>query len=91
MMANWTSEDASFHVAECDLGAGVIVQLLVESLGEHGWDWQVWEPTRCLRTHYGVAATLDAAKVQAELAVTEAMARAKTIVMDVLDMLGRAA
>ena len=91
MTVNWTNEDADFHVAECDLGAGVVVQLLVESLGEHGWDWQMWDPSRCLRTGYGVADTLEEAKVQAELAVATAMARARMTLTEMFQLLGQAA
>jgi hypothetical protein len=60
----------------------------VESLGERGWDWQVWDPSRCLRTHYGVADTLEGAKVRAELAVAEAVACAKMTLMEVFRVLG---
>ena len=78
MTVNWTSEDGVLHTAECVLGVGQAVHLLVESLGEHGWDWQVWNPNGRCRTHYGVADTLRAAKARAELAlVSELTSRGK--------------
>ena len=69
MRVSWVKEDADFHTAECVLGIGHVMYLLVESLGKHGWDWQAWNPIDRRQTHYGVAETLEAAKVQAELAL----------------------
>lgn len=91
MPVTWVSEDADFHAAECDLGAGVVVWLLVESLVEHGWNWQVWDPDRCLRTRYGVADTLKEAQVRAELAVAEAMTCARDVLSEVFRAMGRTA
>lgn len=85
MAVSWTSEGTGFHMAECRLGAGVIVHLLVERLGDLGWDWQVWDPMQCLRADCGVTDTLDAAKVQAELAVTGAVTCVETELAELLE------
>jgi len=79
MTVDWISEGTGFHAAEWRLGAGVVVHLLVEELGDRGWDWHVWEPTRCPRAAYGVANTLEAAKARAELAATGAVAYARAV------------
>jgi len=40
----------------------------VESLGENGWDWHVWDMSRQVRQQYGLADTLTEAKRNAETA-----------------------
>ena len=87
MAVSWTSEGAGFHAAECRLGTGLVVHLLVEELGDRGWDWQVWEPTRCLRADCGVADTLEAAKARAELAASGAVAYAEAVLAEILGRL----
>lgn len=78
MKVNWTSDDEGFHTAECALGEDVAVHLLAERLGEHGWDWQMWDPTGYCRMQYGVADTLAEAKALAEFAlVSEVLSRLK--------------
>lgn len=87
MTVNWTSESVGLHMAECRLGAGVVVHLLVERLGDFGWDWQVWDPAQCVRADCGVANTLETAKVRAELAVIEAVACVETELAGLLERL----
>lgn len=74
MKVDWTSDDTGFHTAECPLGAGVVVHLLAENLGEYGWDWQMWDPTGYCRMQYGVADTVCEAKALAEFALASELA-----------------
>ncbi len=61
MELRWTSEGEESHSAESSLGAVGTAHLVVESLGEAGWDWHVCEVAHRLRPHYGLADTLEEA------------------------------
>jgi len=69
MELHWTSEGEESHSAESSLGAAGTAHLVVESLGEAGWDWHVCEVAHRLRPHYGLADTLEEAKEKAERAL----------------------
>ena len=69
MLAHWVTDEGEAHHAEQQLnvrGSVVALHMQVESLGESGWDWNVWEPSGCVRQRYGLADTLDEAKARAE-------------------------
>ena len=57
------------HRAERMLGGCDALHLQVESLGESGWDWNVWEQFGCVRQRYGLADSLTDAKEKAEAAL----------------------
>lgn len=67
----WVSESWVLHSAEACLGAGEMVRFAVESLGETGWEWHVWDVAHRMRPRRGGAATLDGAKAGAERAFAE--------------------
>ena len=66
MLIDWLTEEEEVHRAECVLGAQGTLHLQVESLGECGWDWHVWEQSNRGQQRYGLADTLDEAKAKAE-------------------------
>ncbi len=69
MLAQWVTDEGEAHHAEQQLnvrGSVVVLHMQVESLGESGWDWNVWEASGCVRQRYGLADTLDEAKARAE-------------------------
>jgi len=45
------------------------LHLQVESLGESGWDWHVWEQSGRGQQRYGLADSLTEAKEKAEAAL----------------------
>ena len=67
-MVTWELEDGSLHVGQRALGVAGVLHLTVESLGESGWDWHVWDMSRQARQQYGLADTLTEAKRKAEVA-----------------------
>ena len=69
MTLEWTCEHEELHHARWRLGGGDVLHMQVESLWEHGWDWHVWDSSGWLDPRYGLAASLDAAKARAELAL----------------------
>ena len=73
-MVSWIEEAGDIHMAERGLGPKGALHLVVESLGECGWDWRVWDYARQVGQRYGLAATVDEAKLKAEHAA-EALAR----------------
>ena len=69
MLAQWVMDKGKVHYAEQQLsvrGNIVVLHLQVETLGESGWDWNVWEPSGYVRQRYGLTNTLDEAKARAE-------------------------
>jgi len=69
MPVQWVMDESEVHHAEWPLsvrGNVVVLHMRVESLGESGWDWNMWEPSGCVRQRYGLADTLDEAKAKAE-------------------------
>ena len=69
MLAHWVTDDGEMHHAKWRLSTGgtmVVIHLQVESLGDYGWDWNVWESSGCVQQRYGLAGTLDEAKAKAE-------------------------
>jgi len=69
MPMNWSSEEGELYSAEMRLGSAGIVHAVVESLGETGWDWHVWDTAGGLQTYYGLADTLDDAQGKVERAL----------------------
>ncbi len=74
MLVEWETEEGEVHRAEQSLGERHALNLQVESLGEHGWDWHVWEQSGRGQQRYGLADSLAAAKAKAEAAL-DALAR----------------
>ncbi len=69
MLLQWVTDKGKVQHAELHLSArGNVVapHMQVETLGENGWDWNVWEQSGCVRQRYGLADTLDEAKAKAE-------------------------
>ena len=69
MLLQWVTDKSKVHHAELHLskrGNVVALHMQVETLGENGWDWNVWEQSGCVRQRYGLADTLDEAKAKAE-------------------------
>ena len=71
---DWTREHQELHHTRWRLGGGDVLHMQVESLWEDGWDWHVWDSSSQLDPRYGLAASLDAAKARAELALTGMLA-----------------
>lgn len=71
MVIVWISEDGEVYSAKRLMGAKGTLHLAVESLGETGWDWHVWDTAGCVRQHYGLADTLEEAKAKAERALLD--------------------
>ncbi len=69
MLVGWETEEGEVHHAERWLGGRHVLSLQVESLGEHGWDWHVWERSGRGQQRYGLADSLLAAKSKAEAAL----------------------
>ena len=74
MTFEWTREHEELHHTRWRLGGGDVLHMQVESLWEHGWDWHVWDSSGWLDPRYGLAASLDAAKACAELALAGMLA-----------------
>lgn len=69
MLVQWVTDDGEVHHAEQRLsvpGNAAVLHMQVESLGESGWDWHVWEQSGRGQQRYGLADTLDEAKAKAE-------------------------
>ena len=69
MLVKWETEEGEVHHAERPLGGRHTLRLQVESLGEYGWDWHVWERSGRGQQRYGLADTLPEAKIRAEAAL----------------------
>ena len=71
MLVQWVTNEGEIHNAERVLrarGGFIVLYMQVESLGESGWDWHVWDMSRQVRQQYGLADTLAEAKRKAEAA-----------------------
>ena len=69
MLVEWATDDGEVHHAQRLLSAGrhaVVLHMQVESLGESGWDWHVWEQSGRGQQRYGLADTLVDGKTKAE-------------------------
>lgn len=75
MALNWVNEGWMLHLAESAFGTWGKAQLAVESVGETGWEWHVWDTAHQMRLRCGQAATLDEAKAAAERALVEMAAQ----------------
>ena len=62
----WTGEGTQLQCATVRLGNQRTVHLLVERLGETGWDWHVWVRAGWTWARYGLAETAEHAREQAE-------------------------
>ena len=69
----WTKEGTQLQCATVRLGNRRTVHLLVERLGETGWDWHVWVQADWTWAHYGLAETAENAREQAEGAFVSLM------------------
>ena len=69
VVLHWKSDQGEFHAAEMQPTQGGVVYLTVESLGEAGWDWQVWDTQQRVPRCYGLGETLEEAKAKAESAL----------------------
>ena len=65
----WVREHADMYSAEIVADQCCKLHLLVEGLGDTGWDWHVWDTTGRLQQRYGLADTAAQAKAQAEAAL----------------------
>ncbi len=66
MLVNWMTDGDGLYYAARLLGARGILHMQVDSLGESGWDWHVWEQLGRGQQRYGLADTLAEAKSKAE-------------------------
>ena len=66
MAIGWTGEGTQLQCATVRLGNRRTVHLLVERLGETGWDWHVWVRAGWTWARYGLAETAEHARGQAE-------------------------
>jgi len=67
-MVTWVLDDGDLHTDQRVLGMVGALHLTLESLGENGWDWHVWDMSCQVRQQYGLADTLTEAKRKAEAA-----------------------
>lgn len=77
-MVTWVLEEGDLQTGQRALGIVGVLHLAVESLGENGWSWHVWDMSRQVRQQYGLADTLTEAKHKAEAAV-ELMTQESTL------------
>jgi len=71
MAMDWVSDEGEVYSAERWLGARGTIHLTVESLGETGWDWHIWDTAGGVQQRYGLADTLEEAKAKAERALLD--------------------
>lgn len=69
----WAGESTQLQCATIRLRNGRAVRLLVERLGEAGWDWHVWVQAGWTWARYGLAETAEHARNQAEQALVGLM------------------
>ncbi len=69
VLVDWLTNEGEMHCAERSLGLRGTLHLQVESLGEYGWDWHVWDQSGRGQQRYGLADTLDEAKAKVESAL----------------------
>ena len=70
---NWTGSSTQLRCATVRFGSRQTVHLLVEKLGETGWDWHVWVQAGWTWARYGLAGTAEHAREQAERALVGLM------------------
>ena len=75
MAVNWVTNEGELYTAQTIIGPERAIHLAVESLGDSGWDWHVWDATLRGRQRYGLADTLDHAQAEAEAALAEVAAQ----------------
>ena len=75
MAVSWVTDEGELHTAQSSIGSERVIHLAVESLGETGWDWHVWDGAVRGHQRYGLADTLDQAKAKAEAALAEIAAQ----------------
>ena len=68
-MVGWVCEHEDLHSAEIAMCWEGRLHLLVESLGDTGWDWHVWDRDGLAQERYGLADSLEDAKARAEAAL----------------------
>ncbi len=68
MLVHWMTDEDGLHYAARLLGARGTLHMQVDSLGESGWDWHVWEQSGHGQQRYGLADSLPEAKARAESA-----------------------
>lgn len=66
VLIEWQTDEGEVHQAERPLGIRGVLHLRVESLGEYGWDWHIWDQAGRGQQRYGLADTLDEAKAKSE-------------------------
>ena len=69
MLVEWETDEGEVHYAKRVLSArgnAVVLHMQVESLGESGWDWHVWDSAGQVQQRYGLADGLVEAKAKAE-------------------------
>jgi len=66
VLVHWMTDGDELHYAARLLGARGTLHMQVDSLGESGWDWHVWEQLGRGQQRYGLADTLAEAKSKAE-------------------------
>ena len=74
ILVQWVTDEGEVHHAEQHLsvhGNAVVLHMQIESLGEIGWDWHVWEQFGHGQQRYGLADTLSEAKAKAEGALAD--------------------
>ena len=71
MMLLWKSDGGGHFRAQRSLGVSGMAQLAVASLGEAGWDWNVWDSAGRLPQRYGFGDTLAEAITEAEAALAD--------------------
>jgi len=66
----WVREHDDMDSAELAADQHHKVHLLVEDLGDTGWDWHVWDAHVRFQQRYGMADSVAQAKAQAEAALS---------------------
>ena len=69
-MVVWVREHDDMYSAEVLIPRGRKIHLLVEGLGDTGWDWHVWDTGIGFQQRYGLADDADQARAQAETALS---------------------
>ena len=75
MTVSWVTDEGELYTARTSLGPERVIHLAVESLGETGWDWHVWDGAVRGHQRYGLADTLEQAQAKAEGALVEIAAQ----------------
>ena len=75
MAVGWVTDEGELYTAQISIGSERVIHLAVESLGETGWDWHVWDGAVRGHQRYGLADTLEQAQAKAEIALAEIAAQ----------------